>query len=172
MLCQTVFCLNETALLSYHTGEEFNCRCWADFKGLKLDVLKTDCDEEREKYEELQHQVRELTERFNSLLLRLDKLKEENNRLIQSAQKSLGARLVTYILTLPFDRLGVLGDLLQRYFDSVISSELIQGADNFMRQVWAVKQKAQYVLDQIAITRAMLEIEAKELEEAKKVGRL
>ncbi|MEZ5919225.1 MAG: hypothetical protein R3D66_04775 [Alphaproteobacteria bacterium] len=40
MLCQTVFCLNETALLSYHTGEESNCRCWAEFKGLKLDVLK------------------------------------------------------------------------------------------------------------------------------------
>src|SRR5690606_15701787 len=129
---------------------------------------KTACDEEREKYEELQHKIRELTEIFNSLLLRLDKLKEENNRLIQSAQKSLGARLVTYILTLPFDRLGVVGDLLQRYFESVISSELIQGADNFMRQVCAVKQKAQYALDQIAITRAMLEIAAKELEESKK----
>ena len=149
-------------------GEEFNCRCWADFKGLKLDVLKTDCDEEREKYEELQHQVRELTERFNSLLLYLQKLVDEGKGLVLSAQKSLGVQTVSYILTLPFERLDVLSELLRRYFGNIISNESLKAAEHFMKQFWAVKQKAQHVKDQRDIVLAQLEQTAKKLEETKK----
>lgn len=142
-------------------GEEFNCRCWGE------PVPDSPCDKEREKYEELQQKVKELSERFNNLLLQLNEFREKNNALIRNARKSLGTRIVTYILTLPLEKLGILGDLLQRYFDSTISSELIKSADNFMRQVWAVRQKTQYLQDQISIVRSMLEKAAKELETAK-----
>ncbi|MFP4097878.1 MAG: phage minor head protein [Alphaproteobacteria bacterium] len=122
-----------------HPGEDYNCRCWAE-------TVKRNCDKEKARVTELEKQVKDLTERFNDLLLRLQELIDEGNALIASAQKSLGARIVTFILTLPFDRLGFLGELLQRYFENIISSELIEGAENFMRDYWAVKQKAQYII--------------------------
>lgn len=105
---------------------------------------------------------------MNDLLLQTNELRENNNELIRNARISLGARIVTYILGLPFDRLGVLGDLLQRYFDNVISKELINGAKNFMQRVWAVRQKIQYMMDQIVVVRIALERAAKELEIARK----
>ena len=145
-------------------GEEFNCRCWAE--PVAALTAKTNCDEERERYEELHEKVKELSERFNDLLLRLQELIDENNKLVANAQKSLGARVVTYILTLPFDRLGILGDLLQRYFESIISNELIEGAKNFMQQLWAVRQKVQYVRDQRDIVFSQLKRAAQELKDA------
>lgn len=147
-------------------GEEFNCRCWAE--PVAAPILKTNCDEEREKYEELQEKVKELSKRFNDLLLKLNELREEHNRLIENARKALGAQIVSYILTLPFERLGFLSELLRRYFGNIINSELLQAADNFMQQVWAIKQKIQYLKDQRDIVFAQLERAAKELEEAKK----
>lgn len=143
-------------------GEEFNCRCWGE------PVPDSPCDKEREKYEELQQKVKELSERFNDLLLRLQELIDEGKRLVANAQKSLGGEVVSYILTLPFERLGVLSELLRRYFGNIINNELLQAADNFMKQFWAVKQRAQYVKDQRDIVFARLERAAKELEEAKK----
>lgn len=143
-------------------GEEFNCRCWAESLPLN------NCKEEKEKYIEAQKRVKDLTERFHDLLLQLNELREKNNALIKDAQKSLGVRVVAYILTLPFDRLGFLGDLLQRYFDNIISNELIEAAENFMEQVWAIKQKIQYTRDQRDIVLSQLERTAKELEDAKK----
>lgn len=89
------------------------------------------------------------------MLLRLNELREEHNNLVQNAQKSLGLRIVVYILTLPFDRLGTLGNLLQRYFDNMISDELIEGAENFMSQIWAVKQKIRYTQDQTSVVQFM-----------------
>lgn len=147
-------------------GEEFNCRCWAE--PMAALTAKTNCNEEREKYEELQEKVKELSERFNDLLLRLQELIDEGKRLVANAQKSLGGQVVSYILTLPFERLGVLSELLHRYFGNIISNELLQGADSFMRQFWAMKQKAQYVKDQRDIVFAQLERAAQEIEEAKK----
>ncbi len=142
-----------------HPGEDYNCRCWAE-------VVKRNCDKEKDRVTELEKQVKELSERFNDLLLHLQELIDEGNALIASAQKNLGARIVTFILTLPFDRLGFLGDLLQRYFENIISSELIKGAENFMRDYWVVKQKAQYIRDQRDIVFAQLQRAAKELKEA------
>lgn len=147
-------------------GEEFNCRCWAEFIDEKN--IKKNCDNEKRRKDEAQQKVKELSERLNDLLLRLDKLIEQNNQLVANAQKSLGVRIVSYILTLPFDRLGFLGELLQRYFESIISAELIDAAENFMRQLWATKQKAQHVRDQIQIVFSQLEHAAKELEGAEK----
>lgn len=147
-------------------GEEFNCRCWAE--PVAALTAKTNCDEEREKYEELQEKVKELSERFNDLLLKLNELREEHNRLIENARKALGAQIVSYILTLPFERLGFLSELLRRYFGNIINNELLQAADNFMQQVWAIKQKIQYLKDQRDIVFAQLERAAKELEKAKK----
>ncbi|MEZ5918639.1 MAG: peptidoglycan-binding protein [Alphaproteobacteria bacterium] len=149
-------------------GEEFNCRCWAEFKGLKLDVLKTDCDEEREKYEELQHKVRALTERFHDLLLQLNELRQEHNSLLESTKKALGAQIVSYILTLPFERLDALNELLRRYFGNIINNRLLEVADSFMQQLWGIKQKIQYFKDQRNLVLAQLERATKELEEAKK----
>ncbi len=108
-----------------------------------------------------------MTVRLNDLLLQLDKLKTENNSLIQNARKSLGAQIVAQILTVPFEGIGTLGELLQRYFGNIISNELLQAADNFMRRVWAVKKEAQYITDQLNIVLAQLEKAAKELENAK-----
>ncbi|MAF97319.1 MAG: hypothetical protein CMH26_01630 [Micavibrio sp.] len=78
----------------------------------------------------------------------------------------MGARIVTFILTLPFDRLGFLGELLQRYFEGIISNELIGNAEDFMRQYWIVKQKAEYIMGQRDIVFAQLQRAAEELEEA------
>lgn len=146
-------------------GEEFNCRCWAE--PVKASTPKADCDKVRRKFVEAQNRVKDLSEKFNDLLLRLDKLVEENNQLIKNTQKSLGVTLVAYLLTLPFDKLGVLGDLLQRYFQSIISKELIEAAKKFMQQLWATKQKIQYTKDQTAIVFIQLENASKELEKIK-----
>lgn len=126
------------------------------------------CKEEKEKYAEARERVRDLSERFNDLLLRLDTLIEKHKRLIKNAQKSLGAQVVAYIVTLPFDRVGVMGELLQRHFGNIISDRLLQTANSFMRQVGAVKQETQYVRDQRDMVFAQLERAAKELENAKK----
>lgn len=142
-------------------GEDYNCRCWAE------PTHKSSCDEEKEKYEELQKRVKELSEKFNDLLLQLDKLEQENNKLIMSAQKSLGAQIVAYILTLPFEKFDVLNELLQRYFGNIISNRLLQAAENFMKQVWEIKQKAQYIRDQMGITFIQLQRAAKDLEKSK-----
>jgi hypothetical protein len=110
-------------------GENYNCRCWAE--PVADSAHKNNCDEERKQYEELHGRVKELSEKFNDLLLRLDKLKEENNRLIQSAQKSLGAQIVAYILTLPLEKFDALSELLQRYFGNIISNKLMQAHKRF-----------------------------------------
>lgn len=146
-------------------SEEFNCRCWAE--PMPTSVSKTNCAQEKKKYEEIQKRVKDLTEKLHDLLLQLNELREKNNALIKDAQKSLGVRAVAHILTLPLDKLGFLGDLLQRYFDNIISDELIEAAENFMEHVWAVKQKIQYTKDQRDITLSQLERAAKELEETK-----
>ncbi len=140
-------------------GEDYNCRCWAE--------PTHSCDEEREKYEELQKRVKDFSEKFNDLLLQLDKLEQENNRLILSAQKSLGAQIVAYILTLPFEKFDVLSEFLQRYFGNIISDRLLDAADDFMRQVWAIKQKVQYVRDQRDMAFIQLQRAAKDLEKVK-----
>lgn len=142
-------------------GEEYNCRCWAE-------AVKDNCEKERQAVTDAQKDVKELSRKFNDLLLELDRLERENNELIKNAQIALGAEIVAYILTLPFSKLGTLNELLRRYFGNMISNELLQGADRFMRQIWAVKEKAKYILDQIAIARSMLENAAKKLENSKR----
>ncbi len=129
--------------------------------------MKDNCAEERQAVAVAEKDVKDLSLKFNDLLLKLDQLGQENNSLIKDAQIALGFEIVAYILTLPFDRLGVLSELLRRYFGNMISNELLQGADRFMRQVWAVKQKALYFKDQRNIVLIRLEQAAKELKEVK-----
>jgi hypothetical protein len=144
-------------------GEEINCRCWAEQIKQKIN-----CDKEFDKYEEAEKKVKELTKKFNDLLLRLQELIDENNRLLENAKKSLGVQVVAYILTLPFDRIGILSELLRRYFGNIISSELLEAADHFVRQMWAIKQEVEYTKGQAGIVFAQLETAAKELEETRK----
>ena len=147
-------------------GEDYNCRCWAEPAAVSFS--KTNCDEEREKYEELQKRVQKLSERFNDLLLRLQVLIDEGKKLIANAQKNLGAQVVAYILTLPFERPGALSELLREYFGNIISNEFLKAADSFMGEFWAVKQKAQHVKDQRDMVFVQLERAEKELRVAKK----
>ena len=147
-------------------GEEPGCRCWAE--PVATTIPKNSCDEERKTYEEAKKRVKNLSKKFNDLLLRLDELKEEHNKLLENTRKSLGAQAVAYILTLPFDRIGHLTELLRRYFGNIISNKLLEAATNFMRQVLSVKQRIQYTKDQIALVLAQLEKAAEELEQTKK----
>lgn len=143
-------------------GEEINCRCWAE------PTQKNNCDEERGKYEEARKQVKGLSEKFNDLLLHLKELIDEGKELVANAQKSLGSQAIAYILTLPLEQLGVLSELLREYFGNIISDELLKAADSFMKEFWAVKQKAEYIKGQRDIVLAQLERASKEMEEAKK----
>jgi len=149
-----------------HPGEDYNCRCWAE--PVKGQASKINCDKEKVRVEELEKQVKDLSKRFNDLLLRLNDLREEHNQLIKNAQRALGAQIANYILTLPFERLGFLSELLRRYFGNIISNELLEAADSFMREIWAIKQKIQYLKDQRDIVFVQLQRAAKKLEEAQK----
>ncbi len=145
--------------------EEHNCRCWAE--PLEKSTKNRNCREEIEAYIEAEKRVEYLSEKINDLLLRLEELRNENNSIVKKAQKNIGSQIVAFILTLPFDRIGVLGELLRKYFGNVISNELLQAADEFMRRLQVVKEKIQYTKDQITMTFALLERSAEELETSK-----
>jgi septal ring factor EnvC (AmiA/AmiB activator) len=146
-------------------AEEFNCRCWAE--NVLVRTPKNDCDELRKKLKEAQKRVKDLSNKLNNLLLHLDKLIKKNDELVKNAQKSLGTRIVAHMLTLPFNRLGILGDLLQQYFEGIISTELIKSAENFMQELWVIKQEIENTKDQISIVFAELEKAAKDIEKEK-----
>lgn len=149
---------------SLDPGEDPGCRCW--MTDVKI-IRKKACEEEKNEVEELQKTVKDLSRRLNDQLLKLKKLFEENNQLLKNAREALGSQVVAYILTLPFNRLELLSELLRRYFANIISSEFLEAADHFMRQFWAGKQKVKNTRDQRDIVLAQLERAAQKLKEAK-----
>ncbi len=99
------------------------------------------------------------------MLLRLHETRKEYSALVGNARRSLGGRIVTYILSLPFNKLGFLGNLLQRYFDNFISNELIEGAKNFMRQAHIKREEIEKIQKQVYASFLKLEKENKTLKE-------
>jgi hypothetical protein len=144
-----------------HPGEDFGCRCTAET------VVKHDCEQKKQDVLVAQKEVKEQTDILHDLLIKLDKLIEENNQLVKNAMVSLGARAVSHILTLPFERMGAIGEVLHRYFEGVLSNELVKSAENFMSNVWLIKDKVKYVSDQVRITQIRLSRAAYELEKTK-----
>ena len=65
-------------------GEEFNCSCWAEF--IDEQDTKKNCESERRRKDEAQRKVRELSERFNDLVIRLQQLIDEGKGLVASAR--------------------------------------------------------------------------------------
>lgn len=147
-----------------HPGEDYNCRCWAE--PVKGRASKINCDKENARVEELEKQVKELSKRFNDLLLQLNELREKHNQLLANARRALGAQIVSFLLTIPFERLGFLSELLRRYFGNIINEQLLEAADNFMQQIWPIRRKIEYIQGQRDIVFAQLQRAAQELEDA------
>lgn len=150
-------------------GEEFNCRCWADFSGFKgLNLEFTNCDKARKDFNDAQEKVKALSDQLNDLLLKIDALKDEANSLLQKARISIGTQAVSQLLSFPLDRIGFIGEAIREYFGNVFNNASMEAADKFMQEYHAVREKIKYYKNQYDIVFAQLQKAAKELELAKK----
>lgn len=146
-------------------GEDFNCRCWAQ----PIAAITHSCAAEKEDFEKKHEKVKTLSNKLNDLLLQLQAQIEAHNTLVQNARKVLGGRAVAFIIGLPLNRLGILGELLQRFFENAISDKLIETAKIFMQQQSAARQKIQYTREQFALIFSELEKAGSDLELARKI---
>ncbi len=133
-------------------GEEFNCRCWAEFVSdskVPIPPRKPNCVKQKKAYQAAQKSLNDLEIRKEKLLEELRELREKLKEIGERMTQALGANIAAFVITIPLDRLGFLAEILRRYFGSIISNELLKNASRLAKERGALIQKAEYKMDQL-----------------------
>jgi hypothetical protein len=157
-------------------AEEYNCRCWAEPVDGKIifPPHKPECIPELQKLEIINAEYKLLVSKRAKIIIELDRLIDKNNDIIKEMQKTLGRQIAAIVIGIPIEKLGALGDILQRLLGYTARDKILEEADVLSKELLANKKiinykKGQFKLlsGEISIAENKIKIIEEELNECK-----